>query len=112
MRVSSVDPVSTSPTSELAGCLSDDHASAFIVGELPAPLRNDLADHLDICEQCRRRVSALAGTGSVTDRTSPEPGSDAGLRAGQALGRFSLIRLLGYGAMGEVWAARDKALDR
>ncbi len=31
---------------------------------------------------------------------------------GQALGRFTLERRLGAGAMGEVWAARDAELDR
>jgi serine/threonine protein kinase len=34
------------------------------------------------------------------------------LRPGDTLGRFTVTRFVGHGAMGDVWAARDPELDR
>ena len=94
-----------------ARCLSDDDAAELIGGDLLAAQRCAVVEHLDVCEPCRRRVSALL---TAAEHVAPRPAaalpSDAGLRAGQVLGRFSLTRPLGHGAMGEVWAARDRGL--
>lgn len=89
---------------------------AFVAGQLSNTQRCAFSDHIDVCERCRRVVSALAAAECVTPSATPsEPvalRSEAGLRSGQMLGRFSLTRVLGHGSMGEVWAAHDQELDR
>ncbi len=42
----------------------------------------------------------------------PEGTQDAKLRRGQTLGRYTVLRRVGRGAMGEVYEAHDTALDR
>ncbi len=85
---------------------------AFIGGQLNAEQRRACIDHMDGCERCRRVVSALAVVGYATHGEGTDAANDAGLSAGQRLGRFSLTRRLGHGSMGEVWAAHDQELDR
>jgi tetratricopeptide (TPR) repeat protein len=93
--------------------MSDDEAAGFTAGHLPARQRRAIAEHVDVCAPCRRLVSALvAAAEPVTPSQPAAPPDDARLHTGQVLGRFSLTRLLGHGAMGEVWAARDRELDR
>ncbi len=58
--------------------------------------------HLDGCEACRELVSASVRCGLGTAVSAPPP------RAG----RFELEALLGVGAAGEVYRARDPRLDR
>jgi predicted Ser/Thr protein kinase len=81
------------------GCPSEDELAAYVAGDQFSRADRVLA-HLDECSSCRRAVSALA----VTSRTE--------LVAGTRLGRFEMRRLLGKGAMGDVWAAYDPELDR
>jgi len=92
-------------------CLTDDQLAGFVADELDPVQRGGLADHLDTCDRCRRLVSALA---RLDDE--PEAGlgvaPDAPLAPGRVLGRFTITRGLGEGAMGAVWAAHDPALDR
>jgi len=95
-----------------AACLSYDDAAGFIAGELSPEEHRGIADHLDVCDHCRRLISALAAAEGTTQSESARRASAAGLCAGQRLGRFSLTRLLGHGSMGEVWAAHDHELDR
>jgi serine/threonine-protein kinase len=95
-----------------AECLSDDDIVALVAGQLSGTQRRSFADHIDVCERCRRLVSALAAAECATPSEPMAVRSDAGLRVGQVLGRFSLTRLLGHGSMGEVWAAHDQELDR
>ncbi len=59
--------------------------------------------HVDECAACLR---ALAGAAADADDRPPPP------TIGDQLGRFEILALLGAGAMGLVYQARDRELDR
>ena len=102
-------------------CLTDDDAAALVSDTLEPAQRDVLGEHIDQCDRCRRFVSALVAAELPTEQANREQRASegstgaagaTGLAAGDALGRFQLVRLLGHGSMGEVWAARDPELDR
>ncbi|MFO0725103.1 MAG: tetratricopeptide repeat protein [Myxococcota bacterium] len=97
-------------------CPLDESLSALLVGGLPEAEAELIRSHLDVCESCRTTVAALARVGThSTDE--PEAPSEAGVRlpqpsVGGRIDRFVVERVIGAGAMGVVYAAKDAALDR
>jgi WD40 repeat protein/tRNA A-37 threonylcarbamoyl transferase component Bud32 len=119
--------------------LDDELALALLERRVDDATRRRLDAHLDGCEMCREMVSGLAlagGTGSedpeiavgdddeptllrpaLLGRDSalpPEPTAPPfePLDRGDMVENFRVMRLLGRGAMGEVYLARDTVLGR
>ena len=101
---------------DVSACLDDDEVSRLLDGSVSAEERARMEDHIDACATCRRHLSALV----ELDRTRPLPGTaDARSLApsrrpypGRVLGRYTLLRPVGLGATGTVWAATDPELER
>ncbi|HHH27410.1 MAG TPA: serine/threonine protein kinase [Polyangiaceae bacterium] len=106
-------------------CAGDDTVMALVSGELPPSRRDELRAHLDDCDACRELVAhtAHALIPTVDERpnrdpaleaTAPSPGQPQGLALGPGatLGRYRIVRKLGAGAMGVVYAAEHLDLRR
>jgi tetratricopeptide (TPR) repeat protein/tRNA A-37 threonylcarbamoyl transferase component Bud32 len=86
------------------GCPAEGELSRFVTRGLPVTAAASVESHLADCDDCRNLVFALASVdaGSATD-TEP---------AAERIGRFEVLDLVGRGAMGAVYRARDPELDR
>ena len=91
-------------------CLADPQVHDFVAGALDGPSLAAADQHLDRCAECRELVNgarrALAG---AAGDPSAEP---LLLPPGTRVGRFEIEEVLGRGAMGVVYAARDPQLGR
>ena len=97
-------------------CPDEDTLLDYLQGWLPEEERAGVEDHIDRCTGCRAVVSAYVV--SASDAGEAKGGAADGYRPGDALERgtviehFQVIRLLGQGAMGEVYLCRDIKLGR
>ena len=96
--------------------------AALIGGLLSAGERAPLEAHLRECERCRKEAALLKGMGlgstvaevGLADTHSSNPGVRMveEIAVGDEVGRYKVIKRLGQGAMGQVFAAYDPRLDR
>jgi tetratricopeptide (TPR) repeat protein/tRNA A-37 threonylcarbamoyl transferase component Bud32 len=85
-------------------CPAEGELSRFITRGLPVAAAASVENHLADCDDCRNLVFALAShdVASAADTASPA----------ERIGRFEVLDLVGRGAMGTVYRARDPELDR
>src|ERR1041385_6396890 len=82
-------------------CVDDTTILAYFRGELPDGEVAAITDELDRCDSCRELMMAVASAFRAEER---EPGT--------SVGRYVVESVLGAGAMGVVYAAKDPELDR
>ena len=86
------------------GCPAEAELTRFVTRLLPVGAAASVEAHLADCDDCRVLVFALA---SVDASSTPGAIADA-----ERIGRFEILDLVGRGAMGAVYRARDPELDR
>ncbi|MDQ3299031.1 MAG: tetratricopeptide repeat protein [Myxococcota bacterium] len=87
----------------MTACPQDSELSEFIARALPPVTAARLEAHVADCADCRRLLFALASTSILEDDVAPPA---------VRFGRFETIDVIGRGAMGVVYRARDPELDR
>lgn len=86
-----------------SACPDENELVRFARGALDEVSGASVSSHLDSCSSCRRAVAEAA---------SEEPRAQLTVQTGARVGRYEVDALLGAGAMGSVFSARDAALNR
>lgn len=106
-------------------CPPDGTLAQYIEQTLSAEQYAELQRHLEICDACDLMLTMLAGESRAGIALEASSGIDTSLdrfvrrthlaaqfREGSSVGRFRILRQVGQGAMGIVYAAHDPQLDR
>jgi len=95
-------------------CLDDAAATAFIEGLLSEQEVERVEAHVDRCPDCRQHLVRMvrARTGGAHAATEPADPDRRLLAHGTLLGRYQIVRVVGLGSMGVVYAAYDAELRR
>ena len=107
-----------------AGCLDEDEALRYVSSAGEAEGDGALQRHIDSCNPCRMMLAeaarAMSGSGLDRSRSGEEepeargatrPGSPTSLTVGEiVLERYTIVRFVARGGMGEVYEAFDDVL--
>tara|TARA_R110002096_G_scaffold435826_2_gene663629 strand:+ start:174415 stop:177390 length:2976 start_codon:yes stop_codon:yes gene_type:complete len=100
----------------MSECLDAEEALELLEHRLSNAVRAEFEQHVDGCEACRHFLAEVVrGQSTLGDLPSVEPtiaDAERQFRAGQQVGRYSLIRIAGQGGMAVVYLAYDPELDR
>ena len=101
--------------SDVGACLDDSALQDFVDGRMEESARARAFEHIGGCELCRALVAEsmhAVGDATTHDTWTTDGADNRVLAAGERVGRYVVIGLVGAGGMGVVYAAYDPELDR
>ncbi len=94
-------------------CLDENTLIWFLRGELSEPQIGGVEAHLDDCASCRDLFGLIAGSSLLSPGSRAQgPLAPEALAQGDTVGRYTIVGVVGSGAMGVVYAANDPRLER
>lgn len=94
-------------------CPDDNVLTELVSGRLDRDRLAQIERHLAACASCSEVIGHLLGSASTSRAADAGVDTDPEVfEPGERLGRYEITQLLGAGAMGIVYAARDLELDR
>jgi serine/threonine protein kinase len=93
----------------LGACLSENTVLAFLDGQAGEGKRDRIDAHIDACSVCAQLVTGAARDESPSAPGSAQPPWPTAFAKGSLLaGRFTIVRFVARGGMGEVYEAFDE----